>query len=273
VCRKRNSFTDRSSVPGSTCQDFGHCHKRTRNSEVRICRVQWSRHGVEEATWEREDALKKEFPHLFRSQPNLKDEIHFKWGRFVTPAFLSYLNCITNHSLKNLLNLFYHLSSRSPPLDFPPFRHRAVSSSFSVEPPVPFPFPLAPPSRCITIVSRSATCACPAAIVGAARVSPLFFSHILFKSILFISSNFFPDSFFCAGFLFPFLPCAACSSYSPLLARTRGPAYDPPLPPLLAVHTRSHHAARVTQRPPRPLLLAVLLRACCPCTPSRRAAR
>ena len=24
--------------------------KRTRNSEVRICRVQWSRHGVEEAT-------------------------------------------------------------------------------------------------------------------------------------------------------------------------------------------------------------------------------
>jgi hypothetical protein len=25
--------------------------KRTRNSEVRICRVQWSRHGVEEATW------------------------------------------------------------------------------------------------------------------------------------------------------------------------------------------------------------------------------
>jgi hypothetical protein len=61
--------------------------KRTRNSEVRICRVQWSRHGVEEATWEREDALKKEFPHLFRNKPNLEDEIHFKWGRFVTPAF------------------------------------------------------------------------------------------------------------------------------------------------------------------------------------------
>jgi hypothetical protein len=26
--------------------------KRTRTSEVRVCRVQWSRHGVEEATWE-----------------------------------------------------------------------------------------------------------------------------------------------------------------------------------------------------------------------------
>jgi hypothetical protein len=41
--------------------------KRTRTSEVRVCRVQWSRHGVEEATWEREDALRKEFPHLFRN--------------------------------------------------------------------------------------------------------------------------------------------------------------------------------------------------------------
>ena len=58
--------------------------KRTRNSEVRICRVQLSRHGVGEATWEHEDALKKEFPHLFRTQSNLEDEIHFRWGTFVT---------------------------------------------------------------------------------------------------------------------------------------------------------------------------------------------
>jgi hypothetical protein len=248
--------------------------KRTRNSEVRICRVQWSKHGVEEATWEREDALKKEFPHLFRSQPNLEDEIHFKWGRFVTLAFLSYLNCITNHSFKKLLNLFRCLISRSPPPDFPPFRHRAVSSSFSAEPPVPFPFPLAPLSCHVTIVSRSAACTCLAAIVGAARVSPLFFSHILFKSILFLSSKFSPDSFFFAPassfFFSPVLP-TACSSCSPLLAPTRGPAHDPSLPPLLAMH--AHHAALVTPRPLRPLLLAVPLRACCPCMPSRRAAR
>jgi hypothetical protein len=32
--------------------------KRTRTSEVRVCRVQWSRHGVEEDTWEREDVLR-----------------------------------------------------------------------------------------------------------------------------------------------------------------------------------------------------------------------
>jgi hypothetical protein len=41
--------------------------KKTRTSEVRVCRVQWSKHGVEEATWEREGALRKEYPHLFRN--------------------------------------------------------------------------------------------------------------------------------------------------------------------------------------------------------------
>ena len=48
-----------------------------------LAEVHWSRHEVEEATWGREDAL-EEFPRLFRSQPNLEDEIHFKGGRFVT---------------------------------------------------------------------------------------------------------------------------------------------------------------------------------------------
>ena len=80
--------------------------RRTRNSEVRICRVQWSRHGVEEAMWEREDALKKEFPHLFRSQTNLEDEIHFKWGRFVTSRKI-YQNkaCAKNNFQKTFSSL------------------------------------------------------------------------------------------------------------------------------------------------------------------------
>ena len=30
------------------------------------------------------DIFPKELPHLFRGQPNLEDEIHFKGGRFVT---------------------------------------------------------------------------------------------------------------------------------------------------------------------------------------------
>ena len=77
--------------------------RRTRNSEVRICRVQWSRHDVEEATWEREDALKKEFPHLFRSQTNLEDEIHFKWGRFVTSRKIYQNKSRTKNNFQNCL--------------------------------------------------------------------------------------------------------------------------------------------------------------------------
>ena len=40
--------------------------KQTTMKTFRICRVQWSRHTKPDATWEREDAPKKEFPHLFR---------------------------------------------------------------------------------------------------------------------------------------------------------------------------------------------------------------
>jgi hypothetical protein len=102
---------------------------------------------------------------------------------------------------------------------------------------------------------------------------PIFCSNPFYFSLL----TFFPDSFFSSAlassfFFSPVLP-AACLSCSPLFARTRRPAHDPPLPPLLAVPARSHHAARITPLPPRLLLLAMPLRACCPCTPSRRATR
>jgi hypothetical protein len=39
--------------------------RKTRNSEVRLCKVQLSREGEEEATWESEDSLKREYPYLF----------------------------------------------------------------------------------------------------------------------------------------------------------------------------------------------------------------
>src|SRR5512136_986780 len=41
--------------------------RRTRNKVTRFCRVQWSHHSEEEATWEREDELKAAHPHLFTS--------------------------------------------------------------------------------------------------------------------------------------------------------------------------------------------------------------
>ncbi|WVZ83583.1 hypothetical protein U9M48_030715 [Paspalum notatum var. saurae] len=54
--------------------------RKTRTTTTKICRVLWSRHGEEEATWEREDALRKEHPHLFENQPDLEDEISSKRG-------------------------------------------------------------------------------------------------------------------------------------------------------------------------------------------------
>jgi hypothetical protein len=58
--------------------------RRTRNSEVRLCKVQWSRDGEEEATWESEDSLRREYPYLFSSPSESRGRDSFKWGRFVT---------------------------------------------------------------------------------------------------------------------------------------------------------------------------------------------
>jgi hypothetical protein len=37
----------------------------TWNKRVKMCKVQWSHHTEEEATWEREEELKAEFPRFF----------------------------------------------------------------------------------------------------------------------------------------------------------------------------------------------------------------
>jgi hypothetical protein len=37
----------------------------TRNKVIKMCKVQWSHHGEDEATWEREEELHIDFHHLF----------------------------------------------------------------------------------------------------------------------------------------------------------------------------------------------------------------
>jgi hypothetical protein len=37
----------------------------TRNKVITMCKVQWSHHGEDEATWKREEELRIDFPHLF----------------------------------------------------------------------------------------------------------------------------------------------------------------------------------------------------------------
>jgi hypothetical protein len=36
---------------------------------IRMCKVRWSHHSEEEATWEREDDLMAKYPELFASEP------------------------------------------------------------------------------------------------------------------------------------------------------------------------------------------------------------
>ena len=41
----------------------------TRSKVIKFYKVQWSHHTEDEATWEREDDLRKDHPYLFSSQP------------------------------------------------------------------------------------------------------------------------------------------------------------------------------------------------------------
>ena len=39
--------------------------KRLRNKVIPLVKVQWNRSGVEEASWEREEDMRRDYPHLF----------------------------------------------------------------------------------------------------------------------------------------------------------------------------------------------------------------
>ena len=39
--------------------------KQLRNCEIPMVKVVWKNHGIEEATWETEEKMKRDYPHLF----------------------------------------------------------------------------------------------------------------------------------------------------------------------------------------------------------------
>jgi hypothetical protein len=57
----------------------------TWNKKIKMCKVQWSHHTEEEATWEREEELKAEFPSFFFDPSESRGRDSFYGGRFVTP--------------------------------------------------------------------------------------------------------------------------------------------------------------------------------------------
>jgi hypothetical protein len=49
----------------------------TRNKMINMCKVQWSHHTEEEATWERKEELKAEFPSFFSDQSESRGQGSF----------------------------------------------------------------------------------------------------------------------------------------------------------------------------------------------------
>ena len=66
----------------------------TRSKVIKFCKVQWSHHTEDEATWEREEDLLKDHLTYFLANPNLEGEVHLKGGRFVTSQIFN-LECYT----------------------------------------------------------------------------------------------------------------------------------------------------------------------------------
>ena len=57
-------------------QILGREEKELRNKTISLVKVPWRNHLVEEATWEREDQMRSQYPHLFHDiGTNFVDEI------------------------------------------------------------------------------------------------------------------------------------------------------------------------------------------------------
>jgi hypothetical protein len=61
------------------------CERVTRNKRIKMCKVQWSHHTEEEATWEREEELKAEFSSFFSDPSDSRGQDLLYGDRFVTP--------------------------------------------------------------------------------------------------------------------------------------------------------------------------------------------
>jgi hypothetical protein len=59
----------------------------TRSKVIKMCKVQYSHHTEDEATWEHEEELRADYPELFPSASYILGQDSSKRGRFVTPTF------------------------------------------------------------------------------------------------------------------------------------------------------------------------------------------
>ena len=57
-----------------------------RRHNIKFLKVQWSHHSEDEATWEREDRLRLEYPAFFAEEPKSQDEILLSGGELSHPS-------------------------------------------------------------------------------------------------------------------------------------------------------------------------------------------
>jgi hypothetical protein len=68
----------------------------TRSKIIKMCKVQWSHHTEDEATWEHEEGLRADYPELFSGASESRGWDSFKGGRFVTPFFYNHKYFLPN---------------------------------------------------------------------------------------------------------------------------------------------------------------------------------
>ena len=73
---QRIELRDDLSYEEQPVQILGREEKELRNKTISLVKVLWRNHLVEEATWEREDQMRSQYPHLFHDTgTNFVDEI------------------------------------------------------------------------------------------------------------------------------------------------------------------------------------------------------
>ena len=60
--------------------------RTTRRHNIKFLKVQWSHHSEKEATWEKEDCLRLEYPTFFPIDPKSRDEILLSGGELSHPS-------------------------------------------------------------------------------------------------------------------------------------------------------------------------------------------
>jgi hypothetical protein len=59
----------------------------THSKVIKMCKVQWSHHTEDEATWEHEEELRADYPELFPSASGISGRDSSKGIMAVTPTF------------------------------------------------------------------------------------------------------------------------------------------------------------------------------------------